>query len=421
MLKIKGCLILTLATAISSSALAGRQVCTCAGKDINLDNGASTKDLTGTVSCKNEDTKLLAREMKYVKGIETWMRMYYYKGGIQSECGLNSRGNRDGSCKSWHENGKLREEENYVNGTTSGLAKYYDQEGTLDRITYYGDHQKTERSFNKDGSLRGLECSSEQTTKEDRELCGYGGKASAVTLYVKKGQPFRELSFLNGKLVGKKEINIETGKIEVADQFAQEGKDGVEVKKFASGQQKQEVRYDKKGRLNGIQKEYAESGQMIREALFKDGFKEQEKLFYLNGQLQRFTEKTKKDKLIFVGSTEYWDNGSKQRSGTFQEITQREGNFDWGIFWSYDDLRKEGVFKEWREDGTLSTEANYVAGKRQGISNYYFANVSKIEREETYEQGRLSRAKVYSLDGKLIEHDEFFADGSKKSHTKKVK
>ncbi len=408
-----------LLSVVSAAQAFARAECSVAGKYINLDNGDNTKDLTGTVICRDDNTKVAQREEKYVKGVVVFIRYFYDNGKVKSECGRSSQGNSQGLCKEWDEKGQLSSERNYIDGRLKGLSKWYFPNGKVERIAaHIDDYKKTEMKFNEDGSLAQMECSTAAISAKDREMCGYKGKKGVVRLYVNKSQPYLEHTFFNGEVVASKKIDVETGNVTETSKKAETGKNGVTVEKFPNGKTKQEKRYDSDGVLNGLQKEFAESGQLTRDALFNKGFMAREKIFYLNGQVKRLTKKTKQDMKVFVLAKEYHDNGQLKREGTYLEVTETR-HFSWGSYWRYEDLKEQGKFQEWREDGTLAVEEKYIDGRREGLSRWFYGNGKQVEREYSYENDRLVREKTYDKTGRLTAHDEYFADGSKKSHMKK--
>ncbi len=392
------------------------ETCAANGKSINLNNGDSTKGLTALVVCKDDGR--LARDMKYVGGAETVIRFYYDNGKLKVEKPENKAGNSHGIQKEYYESGQLQSERAYDNGEPRGLSKFYAKDGKVERIAMHLDtYKKTELEFNPDGSLRAIECSTASFSKKDRDLCGFLGKPSAVKLFVKAGQPFRELTFLKGEVQGAKELS-DGGQVQKSEQFAKVGKDGMRTERFPNGRPKSETRYNKGGNFNGLQREFAESGQVTREATFNDGFMTKETLYYLNGQAKRLTQKTKQGERIVVASKDYFDGGQVRRAGSYLEVRQETG-FGWGQFWSHQDLQEDGKFLEWREDGSLQGEELWRQGKREGLSRAFFEDGKTVFREETFAENRLARVKEYDKAGKLVTHDEYFADGSRKSHLKK--
>ena len=65
-------------------------------------------------------------------------KIYYSSGTLRSECHINKDSVSNGSCKIFHENGKLMGEGFFDNGKWSGEWKFYNYDGMLDEI---GSHK----------------------------------------------------------------------------------------------------------------------------------------------------------------------------------------------------------------------------------------------------------------------------------------
>lgn len=68
-----------------------------------------------------------------------------------------------------------------------------------------------------------------------------------------------------------------------------------------------------------------------------------------------------------------------------------------------DENQKEGLYKKYREDGTLQEESNYAAGILDGKRKLYFEDGAQIEIEELYKDGQMEGEHfVYYPSGKLM-------------------
>lgn len=141
---------------------------------------------------------------------------------------------------------------------------------------------------------------------------------------------------------------------------------------------------------------------------------EREQLFYLNGQAKRLTEKAKQGEKVTVKSAAYWDSGKVQRHGQFDEVREQR-NFGWGAYWRYDDLKEQGEFRSYYENGALESVEHYLDGKPEGVSSYYYKDGKTLQREVTYTKGVMSRVREFKKSGALVRDDALFKDGSRKS------
>ena len=400
-----------------SSAWAFQECATPAGKFMNLNNGDTTRDFTGSIVCKEKDTGELQREIKYVNGVETWER-FYERGKPRNERFINPQGNSHGAARAFWPSGKIKAELNYDSGSQRGLCKHFFEDGKVESIGFYLQNDKrTEFVYNQNGTLASIACSAGSFSAEDRRLCGFSGKPGSVTLYASDGKPFKKLTFDRGELTASNEI-ADDGKVASTEQYATAKKDGVRVAKFPDGKTKSETRYDSDGLLNGLQREFDESGQQIREAQFKAGFMERELLYYLNGQPKRLTEKSKRGDRVVVRSVAYWDSGRVQREGLFDEVRGQRG-FGWGSSWRYGDMVEQGEFRSFYDGGALQAVEHYKDGKLTGVSKYYFEDGKALKQEITYVSGDISRLREFKQDGRLTKDETYFKDGSRKSMLKK--
>ena len=389
------------------------QTCTVAGKSVDTSNGAVRKTLNGIAVCQEDGVKLREEEFKSGKLVK--MRQYHDNGKLKYQESYDGNGKRDGVASTYYKSGKLESEISNVGGGQKGKFRKFYENGTLESKGHYAEsNDVTKLAFNEDGSLKEIKCGSGSFDAKDRELCGYTGGAHRVVVYASKSRPLREHTFEQGKMIQTRMFDS-SGKMSKSMEVATKSKDGIQVENYPNGKTKLEKRYNSDDQLNGIQSEYAESGQKTREAIFDKGFMTKETVYYLNGQTKRLSLRKQDGRKAIVQAQEFWDNGKLQLSGTYEETT-RTNSFDYGYFWRWDEMLEQGLVKTWREDGTLSSEDNYRDGKREGVSRTFYDDGKKVAQENTYKDDNLTREKTYDETGKLLTHVEYFADGSKRQY-----
>jgi antitoxin component YwqK of YwqJK toxin-antitoxin module len=356
--------------------------CSLAGKDINLSNGESTKGITGVVRCTDRGTGTLSREIPYVKGKQDGIAKDYRWGTkkfVEYKDGQPTQRSQE-----WDEQGNL------VKDTLSPARegrpfRFYYPNGKLQHLKWL-EHDKAVfwAVYNQDGQLTSLLCGDKSYFKEDRDLCGFGGKPSEVKLYSSQGTVLRSNSYLNGKLVDSTRFAYDGRTLET-ERPAGEGK--VKTTFHPNGNVMIEAQY--KGRfLDGVEKEYHASGKLIRVTQWSQGKMVAEEQFYLNGERKSRCERKKKGNTWLIGRQLFWDNGRLREEGVYQEKTDA---VVWqGLTharWKYES--PIGEFRTYEEDGTPSTWELYD------------------------DAGLLKRRKVWDASGKLIRDEEFLEDGSR--------
>lgn len=97
---------------------------------------------SGTKLCQyiRKDTGIISSIFETnANGKVLYYRRYNNVGVIKSEIWHNQQGEVHGAFKAYHDNGKLSNEANFVNGKMQGESKVYDQNGALIEIEYYHD------------------------------------------------------------------------------------------------------------------------------------------------------------------------------------------------------------------------------------------------------------------------------------------
>jgi antitoxin component YwqK of YwqJK toxin-antitoxin module len=359
----------SLLASLLTGAAHAAQDCELNGASVNPDNGSTYAGKTGIMKCVDRETRKFLREVEYRSGRAVGYRKSVDMSGKTVIGNYNEQGNRDGAFRELDAEGNLIAEENYVNGSTSGIQVHYHKNRQVRRRAYSEPRKGALASveYNDRGQLMQLKCADRPLLGEDRALCGFDGKAVDVTFYTAKGVAAGNARHVNGNRLSMTALGSQGA---VARSEETQGERRVLREHFPEGALRLEIVV--LGNSKQSERELARSGQPVRETRWQDGWKSEETLWYMNGQPKSRTRWERDGRQVLVKADEYWDNG-KLRARTVRD--DRRGYV--------------GVQQTYTEAGVLETEA-------------------------TYEQGRLTRKKVYK-DGRLAADDEYYEDGSRKS------
>ena len=244
----------------------------------------------------------LKSEGTFLNGLYNGAWIYYYSNGnvqakgsfisgdgtdVSETSGLPLNG-RDGFWIFKHDNGKLSQESNFLKGKLNGSFKDYNTVGVL-----------TEESFYKNGVL-------------DGKLVKYNNQAIKIS----------EANLINGIAEGEEKIYYDSGKLKIQRAY-------------------------KKGKLDGVAK-----------------------VFYENGNLKELTSLVNGKE---HGSFKfYFENGNIQFSGLIDTNSMVEGHFI-------------GEICEYNEDGSLKSKIMaYKDGREEDITPKPSSNLSKPEMSKSY-------------------------------------
>lgn len=144
-------------------------------------------------------------------------------------------------------------------------------------------------------------------------------------------------------------------------------------------------------KLEGVTKEYYDSGELKAEIVYKQGKVESQKEFLKNGRLERETRYL--DDKKHETRIEYYSTG---------ELFRERQLID-GIL--------EGIEKEYYQNGKLKAERNYQNGKRHGSAVGYYAN-GNLKGDWEFDAGVPVKATIFFSSGeKWLEHTDFDKEG----------
>jgi antitoxin component YwqK of YwqJK toxin-antitoxin module len=139
--------------------------------------------------------------------------------------------------------------------------------------------------------------------------------------------------------------------------------------------------------LQGMVKEYYDTGELKAEIIYKNGNIESKREFLKNGKLERETRYLEDKK--YETHIEYYNTGE-----LFRERSLINGKL-------------EGLEKEYYQNGKLKAQRNYKEGKRHGNASGYYIN-GNLQGDWEFSEGVPVKATIFFSSGeKWLEHTDF--------------
>jgi antitoxin component YwqK of YwqJK toxin-antitoxin module len=337
--------------------------------------------------------------------IDLDIRQGHKNGFVTTTDGKNSR------RVSYRDDKRHGEEKRIEDGHVAALAEYDGGERVWEKELYPSGKVKRyshkfaggggygELSVKEDGRVTQLNCS--PAAKDDKELrkpCGFDG-AATTSIYDGTGKVSRIDTWKDGVLqkqgagtsdyAARSEVGFKDGK-----------KDGEERVLAKDGRLASTITWSR-GVKDGKERVYADDGKrIVKETVWQAGESKQVTELYLNGnrKLEEVYEGPKR-KLV----KEFWDTGKVSSEGAFVICDAHR----------YRPWCEDGVHRSYYENGAHKSEVSYRLGKRHGPSQSWWED-GKQETVAEYADDKVTRAKNWDKDGKLVSDDEFEADGSRK-------
>jgi antitoxin component YwqK of YwqJK toxin-antitoxin module len=371
------------------------QVCDLDGQSVNPANGSTTAGKSGLMRCRDGDSGPVIREEEIQRGVFMGVVRYFRAGVLEREFSVNERGNRDGRSREYAATpgpkNQLLREETMRNGTTVGLARTWYADGTLKRLTFYGDDEREQAvaAFTQQGRLTELRCANQPRLAPDADdatWCGHRGNGVAtVDLYASSGKLRGRISHERGER-RKLETLWDNGKLR--DQIETNATDGSERNFSADGVKRKESAWitrqsdNRSSRITTLEQEFHESGTLVHERRWlpsdRGGELQLEQHWYLNGQLRDKVEYLVQDGQLVKRDTRYHDNGRVASEGLW-------------LVKSRFDSQPIGLHKSFDDAGHLRAERTYDG------------------------KGRSTREREFDETGRTTRDDEVFEDGSRKA------
>jgi antitoxin component YwqK of YwqJK toxin-antitoxin module len=322
---------------------------------------------------------------------------YVYRNDITiSKVSINRydrNGEKTGTWKTFHENGKTKEESYYKNGKLNGYVKEYDEKGKMISSKRYVD-----------GEIYTEPEKVEEKVIVKKEYFD-NGKVKTTGGFVNEKPVGQHIEYAkSGKIVETKRYNNSgvllstgiideqglrqgdwtfyflSGKVKSVGKYKNNRRQDEWVFYHENGQIEQKGEYDKRGKETGPWIWYFDNGNVLREEVFKDGLED-------------------------GVAIEYQRNGEIISKGTYVEgIKEGEWFYDVGDEIEQGNYKaglKDGVWKHYYPDKTLKFEGRYVDGEEQGKHKYYYPD-GKLKMEGEFSMGkRHNDWRFYDEDGLL--------------------
>ncbi len=342
------------------------QDCEINGQHVNPANGATTEGKTGIMKCRDRDSGKLVSEEEYRNGRPVGYRKFVDFSGDTIVANYNERGNRDGESKRYDTSGTLLAHERYVDGSTAGEQTYFHKNARIKRRSFDERGRAIANiEYNERGQLTELLCTDKPMLQDDRKLCGFD-QPITLDFHNSRGDVVAQGRYENGKRVAIKTFSNSGATARSEDV---QGDRKVTRSYFAEGPLRLEI--TSVDNRKEQEREYAASGQAIRESHWLDGRLSEETLWYLNGNVKSKTRWQRDGAQMLAAAEEFWDNG---------QINAR----------------------------TVRDERLGYVGVQQG-----YDQAGVLVSEELYEKGVLVRRKLYKA-GRLVLDEQYYADGSRK-------
>lgn len=413
---------------LGAGAASARSVCTVDGQHINLDNGASTANLTGVVKCVDDGTGKLAREMPYRNGqLHGTVKFVGWDG--KTTLTEYQAGKKHGLAQTYAAAGWLESDTRYENDVEVGPARGFYQSGKVKRDTVFPKDKSAQAApivseYTEDGKLTALRIGN--GGRIGTPFTPYGTFSGSVTLHHANGAPRDVLPFKQGLLEGRVERYRAEGPL-----LAEEAWQGGMLNGLARGFQddgktpSREARF-RQGVYDGVESEFFAGMKQLRaEREWRDGVLVREKRYFQNGAVERETARQGEG----FAENVFWDNGKPRSAATqtarnpgAKQHKREAGWFEprvretpaYSAAEDYWPARQfDGTVTKYFMNGGRESETTFKRGKREGLAKTWHDN-GEPATEARYENDVLVAMKEYDKAGKLVRDDEFFPDGSRK-------
>ena len=274
-------------------------------------------------------------------------------------------GKLNGAFKTYHKNGKIKLEQNYVDDEQDELVKLYDEEGELindiEDINLV-DKDAPIKTFHKNGKIKS-------------ESYHLDGVLNGVTKsYYENGELEFEANYKNDKLEGVYKGYYKSGKIKSFGNF-KEGKEDGDFKEFYENSFPatiSEKKY-KNGNLDGWSMYKNEKNDITKRENWTDGILIQSMIntYYDNRELEK-------------QENFYYKNEEVEKINikTFYKNGNLESQFD------VVNGKINGVLKAYRQNGKLERESNMKDGIQDGLTKVFDSN-GNVVAEGIYKNGEV--------------------------------
>lgn len=278
-------------------------------------------------------------------------RHWYQNNKILAVGNQNAAGGNMGYWNFYYPNGILRSEGAYNDkNTREGVWKFYYPSGLIKDLENY-----------KNGTIEGI-----------------------VEAYYTNGSIETQKNYINGQLEGLQSVYYATGGKENTYEYKAGKQEGKESNYYKDGKLKYEILM-KNQKYEGPLVQYYNNGHVLERSTFKENSRSGKYQNFYNYPENTLQSEATYEKGVAVGEYKsYYRNTKPDETGMYNKSGE-----------------KDGLWKEFYDDGTLRSEENFSDGKWDGSAKYYNESGKMIE-EYIYKNDILQEYKAYDPDGKIV-------------------
>ncbi|MBC7861653.1 MAG: tetratricopeptide repeat protein [Bacteroidia bacterium] len=364
-------------------------------------------------------------EGMYKDGLQTgdW-KTWHKNGKIKEEGKYNDKGLKSGTWKTWSEEGVQEDETGYTeSGKLTGVYKMFDKGKEYVIYDYKNGELTGYKFFDKDG----------KTIAEAKK----SGKTFPYTFYFPNGSKKKEGIFKNDLQDGEVKYYNENNFNDVTEKYSEGLLEGVTTYYHENGKPKSTLEYSGNA-ANGYFKRWYSNGVLETEGWYKEGLMQGTWISYFPSG-KKSSEKYYLNDNIYGWQTFYFASGKKEREeqylsgvntaivyfdslGTVSDsVLLKWGNGDLVMhFYNSKQIyingkRKggelDGKYMRYFFNGKTEMEAEYSYGYQTGPYKLFWLN-GKPRVEGTYKNGNREGLYKTWYESGTIEHEWFYAEGT---------
>ena len=246
-------------------------------------------------------------------------RQFDAAGRVLRDQQMDEQGRPHGLLREFYANGVVRYQAEFVEGRREGLERYFREDASLSRLAYV-DAQGRELAsvaLLADGRLTSVRCGDRPLLEgRDTAWCGFAGEPGELRLHDESGQVVAREVWLRGQLLRREEFD-RSGRLSGVQR--RNGDHDVRVRYFANGQTRSESSSrvgQPEDKRDGFEREWAQTGQLLRETFWEGGRLLSDSQWYLNGRLkERRILQENQEGPALMKIEQYWNSGRLRYRG----------------------------------------------------------------------------------------------------------
>lgn len=324
------------------------------------------------------------KETTFNKGVKHGPETFFYEDGRKKEEVNFVQGQTSGLVKSWYPSGNLKKVSKYENNAIVYTKNYYDRKNVISSKVKYNQkygQEETKWSLNNKilSKVRGFDSVKIvldgyyeflDGEKETHLNFKNGLKNGKEVVYYWDGTKWEETNYKYGKLNGPHKKWYRNGQIALSENFVNHLKNGKESKWYETGQKHYEYQYN-----NGVKTRkwtlWYKNGTLAEETKYKNGKPYGTVMrYYDNGDKWKKYVYTQKSEGLYCLYKSWFTDGAKAEEYEMLNDLQHGyykkwwGNGNLRLVVHYTNGKKNGKYKNWLENGKLYEECTYLMDKK---------------------------------------------------------